>query len=48
LLLCQPTNVALSIINGRLIVKNGKLLNIDLPEILSNHKERTNLLLSRI
>lgn len=48
LLLCQPTNVALSIINGRLIVKNGKLLNIDLPEILSIHKERTNLLLSRI
>ncbi len=48
LILCQPTNVDLSIINGKLIVKNGILLNIDLPEILSKHKERTNLLLSRI
>ena len=48
LLLCQPTNVDLSIINGRLILKNSKLLNIDLPELLSKHKERTNLLLSRI
>ena len=47
LLLCQPTNVDLSIINGKLIVKNGILLNIDLPEILSKHKERTKLLLSR-
>jgi len=48
LLLCQPTKVDLSIINGKLIVKDGKLLNIDLPEILGKHKERTNLLLSRI
>jgi cytosine/adenosine deaminase-related metal-dependent hydrolase len=48
LLLCQPTNVDLSIINGKLIVKNGILLNIDLQEVLRNHKERTNLLLSRI
>jgi len=47
LLLCQPTKVDLSIINGRLIVKNGKLLNIDLPKVLSKHRERTKLLLSR-
>lgn len=47
LLLCQPTNVALSIINGRLIVKNGKLLNLDLRKVLRKHRERTKLLLSR-
>jgi len=47
LLLCQPTNVDLSIINGKLLVKDGKLLNIDLQKVLRKHRERTKLLLSR-
>jgi len=47
LILCQPTKVDLSIINGKLIVSNGILLNIDLHKVLRKHRERTKLLLSR-
>jgi len=37
LVFCQPPNVDLSIINGRLRVQAGQLLDIDLPALIERH-----------
>ncbi|MBE2269056.1 MAG: 8-oxoguanine deaminase [Anaerolinea sp.] len=37
LVLCQPGNVDLSMINGRIVVKDGVLLTADLPVLVERH-----------
>ncbi len=39
LVFCQPPNVDLSIINGRVRVQNGELLGVDLPPLIARHNE---------
>ncbi len=34
---CQPPNVNLSVINGKVIVEDGQLLTLDLPPIIERH-----------
>lgn len=36
---CQPFNVDLSIINGRVVVENGELQSVDMREPLQRHRE---------
>jgi 8-oxoguanine deaminase len=37
LVFCTPSNVTCSIINGRVVVREGKLTSIDLPPLLERH-----------
>jgi cytosine/adenosine deaminase-related metal-dependent hydrolase len=37
--LCQPPNVDYSVINGKVIVENGRLTTIDLPPHLERHNQ---------
>jgi cytosine/adenosine deaminase-related metal-dependent hydrolase len=37
LVFCQPQNVDLSVINGRVRVQHGQLLDIDLPVLIERH-----------
>ncbi len=37
LLFCQPRNVDLSVINGKIVVKEGHLLTVDLPALIERH-----------
>jgi cytosine/adenosine deaminase-related metal-dependent hydrolase len=37
LVFCQPPNVDLSIINGRIRVRDGHLLDVDLPPLIERH-----------
>jgi 8-oxoguanine deaminase len=37
LVLCAPAGVALSVINGRVVVKEGRLTTIDLPVLIETH-----------
>ena len=37
LLLCQPANVDLSVIDGRVRVRDGRLLDVDLPALVARH-----------
>ncbi len=37
--LCQPPNVDLSIVNGRIVVEDGRLVTLDLTPILRRHDE---------
>ncbi len=39
LLLCQPRNVDLSVINGRVVVEEGHLTTLDLEPVLRRHNE---------
>ena len=39
LLLCQPRNVDLSVINGRVVVEEGRLTTLDLEPVLRRHNE---------
>jgi len=34
---CQPQNVALSVINGRVIIEEGQLLTAELPSLIERH-----------
>jgi 8-oxoguanine deaminase len=34
---CAPGNVALSVINGRVVVRDGRLTTIDLPLVIERH-----------
>jgi cytosine/adenosine deaminase-related metal-dependent hydrolase len=43
---CAPTKVSLSVINGRVIVRNGYLCTVDLPPILERHNQLARQLLS--
>jgi cytosine/adenosine deaminase-related metal-dependent hydrolase len=37
LVFCQPPNVELSVINGRVRVQDGQLVNVDLPPLIARH-----------
>ena len=37
LVFCQPPNVDLSVINGRVRVENGRLRDVDLPPLIARH-----------
>ncbi len=37
LVFCAPTNVDYSVINGRVVVRNGQLMTLELPPILQRH-----------
>jgi cytosine/adenosine deaminase-related metal-dependent hydrolase len=37
LVFCQPPNVDLSVINGKVVVQDGQLLNVDLPPLIEQH-----------
>jgi cytosine/adenosine deaminase-related metal-dependent hydrolase len=37
LLFCTPPNVDLSVINGRVVVRDGELLGLDLPATIAEH-----------
>jgi 8-oxoguanine deaminase len=39
LLFCAPPNVDLSVIDGKILVENGHLLNLDLPATITRHNE---------
>ena len=39
LVFCTPSQVAFSIINGRIVVRNGLLASIELPPILEIHNK---------
>jgi len=39
LLLCQVGSVSLSVINGRMVVRDGKLLTIDLEKLVERHNQ---------
>ncbi|MBV8158160.1 MAG: 8-oxoguanine deaminase, partial [Dyella sp.] len=39
LVFCTPGNVATSVINGRVVVRDGQLLTADLPVVLSRHRD---------
>ena len=39
LVFCTPSNVAYSIINGRVVVRNGELASIELPVVLERHNQ---------
>jgi len=36
---CQPANVDVSIINGKIVVKDGHLLTLDLPVLIEEHNQ---------
>jgi cytosine/adenosine deaminase-related metal-dependent hydrolase len=39
LIFCQPQTVDLSVINGKVRIRNGELLDVDLPAIVRRHNE---------
>ncbi len=39
LLLCQPRQVDLSVIDGRVVVRDGRLLTLDLPPLVRRHNQ---------
>lgn len=39
LVFCTPANVAYSIINGRIVVRNGELASVDLPVVMERHNQ---------
>lgn len=39
LVFCTPSNVAYSIINGRVVVRNGELASVDLPVVMERHNQ---------
>jgi cytosine/adenosine deaminase-related metal-dependent hydrolase len=48
LLFCTPPTVDLSVINGKIIVEEGELLNVDLPATITRHNELAQELLDRV
>ena len=45
LLTCSPRSVWLSVINGRIIVRDGELLNVDIEKLVLRHNELAHQLL---
>ena len=37
LVFCTPANVAFSIINGKVVVRDGELVTVDLPRVIERH-----------
>lgn len=46
ILFCQPGNVDLNVVHGKIIVKDQQLVNIDLPNLISTHNKAASRLLS--
>jgi len=46
LLFCQPGNVDINVVHGNIIVKDQKLVNIDLQKLISTHNKASARLLS--
>jgi len=44
---CAPTNVDLSVINGRVVVDDGQLLTVDLPSLILSHNQLAQELLEK-
>ena len=47
LVFCTPVNVSSSVINGRVVVDDGRLLNADLPVVLGQHRDLARTLFER-
>jgi 8-oxoguanine deaminase len=47
LVLCAPFQVDYSIVNGKIIVVNGNIINLDLPEIIKKHNESAQAIVMR-
>jgi len=47
LVTCAPTRVALSVINGRIVVEGGELRGIDLAAVVAQHNDISRALLAR-
>jgi 8-oxoguanine deaminase len=47
LLFCAPANVDLSVINGRVVVDDGRLLTVDLPVLIAHHNQLAQALLEK-
>lgn len=43
---CQPGNVDLNVVHGKIIVQDQQLVKIDLPELISHHNKAASRLLS--
>ncbi len=46
LLFCHPQNVDLNVVHGKIIIKDGKILTIDLPRLVENHNRASARLLN--
>jgi cytosine/adenosine deaminase-related metal-dependent hydrolase len=46
LLYCAPTKVDLSIINGRVVIRDGQLVDVDLEALVAHHNELSHRLLA--
>ncbi len=47
LVFCTPGNVVTSVINGRVVVRDGELLTVELPRILVRHRDLARALFER-
>jgi 8-oxoguanine deaminase len=47
LVFCAPVNVALSVINGRVVVEDGRLVGFDLGEIVARHNQISRRMVDR-
>ena len=47
LVFCTPANVSSSVINGRVVVEDGRLLTADLPVVLGQHRDLARTLFER-
>jgi cytosine/adenosine deaminase-related metal-dependent hydrolase len=47
LIFCQPQSVDLAIVNGRILVQDGHLRHIDLPQLVHDHNHAARALLMR-
>ena len=47
LVFCTPPTVDLSVINGQIVVEDGRLLTVDLPTTIAYHNEFARELLHR-
>ena len=48
LVFCAPVRANLSVINGRVVVRDGELETVDLPPIVERHRELARQLVSRV
>ncbi|MNU00716.1 8-oxoguanine deaminase [compost metagenome] len=46
LVFCTPTHVDTSVINGRVVVKDGRITTVDLPLVLERHNQLARQLVS--
>lgn len=47
LVFCQPTGVALSVVNGRVLIREGHFTQLELPPLLARHRELARALYER-